>query len=584
MKASVLLTTLVASASVAFALPSALDRSTNQLKSSLVKRDGAPSIPGKDFTDEDGVPAAAAAAPVWLFAREEINGHDPCYPEQATNAKGDGPNPGTGRIVGPNPGEDCRDPPDAHGLFTLGDSFPNYITTEQCNPGEWRITYSLYYVHDGAGSQGHKHDWESATVVFKEDAPGSNMFRRDALILSAHDGKAGKPYGEVESVAMPDDVSKTDERDLAHPKVYVSFFKHANYFNKDTRNQVYTATDPGAEYRSDDWFYMGAREKGDFVPGKTLDAFYIEGGNFIDTSNTKVESWIGEWLELEQNRDEMVIATKFTAGVPPDADIGVNYEGNYSKSLTLSIEASFRRLRTTYVDLLYVHFWDFTTSIPELMHSLHHLIAAEKVLYIGVCNTPAWIVSKANEYARQKGLTQFSVYQGRWNAMDRDFERDILPMAEAEGMALAPEDVLGYRDMLSHQRTPAELVPTPDAVKVRLALCEAVTVGARKVSPESKAIAYVRHKSTHVFPVVGCRSIGDLKDKIAALGVAFPEKYVDQIDKAIPFDIGYLLKYLYWTQVGQRYKYRWTANDIPLLKVSGSLDTPRPERPPKPHT
>ena len=77
------------------------------------------------------------------------------------------------------------------------------------------------------------------------------------------------------------------------------------------------------------------------------------------------------------------------------------------------------------------------------MQSLHHMVASGKVLYLGISDTPAWVVSKANEYARQQGLTQFSVYQGLWNAATCDFERDILPMCEAEGMALAPWGALG---------------------------------------------------------------------------------------------------------------------------------------------
>ena len=77
------------------------------------------------------------------------------------------------------------------------------------------------------------------------------------------------------------------------------------------------------------------------------------------------------------------------------------------------------------------------------MQSLNRLVAAGKVLYLGISDTPAWIVSKANEYARNHGLTQFSVYQGNWNASLRDFERDIIPMCEAEGMAIAPWGALG---------------------------------------------------------------------------------------------------------------------------------------------
>lgn len=77
------------------------------------------------------------------------------------------------------------------------------------------------------------------------------------------------------------------------------------------------------------------------------------------------------------------------------------------------------------------------------MDSLDAVVKSGKVLYLGVSDTPAWIVSAANEYAKSHSKTQFSVYQGRWNIMLRDFERDILPMARHYGMALAPWDAIG---------------------------------------------------------------------------------------------------------------------------------------------
>lgn len=87
--------------------------------------------------------------------------------------------------------------------------------------------------------------------------------------------------------------------------------------------------------------------------------------------------------------------------------------------------------------------WDHTTSIPEIMDSLHILVEQGKVLYLGISDTPAWIVSAANEYAKSHGKTQFSIYQGRWNVMLRDMERDIVPMCKHYGMAIAPWDAIG---------------------------------------------------------------------------------------------------------------------------------------------
>jgi len=122
----------------------------------------------------------------------------------------------------------------------------------------------------------------------------------------------------------------------------------------------------------------------------------------------------------------------------------------------VSLEASLKKLQTDYIDFLYVHWWDVSTSIPELMNSLHHMVANGKVLYLGISDTPAWLVVKCNDCtpgmsfpdrtiantiqdARFHGLTQFSVYQGQWSAAFRDFERDILPMCEHEGMGIVSE-------------------------------------------------------------------------------------------------------------------------------------------------
>jgi aryl-alcohol dehydrogenase-like predicted oxidoreductase len=99
----------------------------------------------------------------------------------------------------------------------------------------------------------------------------------------------------------------------------------------------------------------------------------------------------------------------------------------------ISVEASLKKLRTSYIDILYVHWWDYTTSVEEVMTSLHNLVIQGKVLYLGVSDTPAWVVSKANLYAKLTGKSPFVIYQGAWNIMNRDMERDIIPMCIQEG-------------------------------------------------------------------------------------------------------------------------------------------------------
>jgi aryl-alcohol dehydrogenase-like predicted oxidoreductase len=146
-----------------------------------------------------------------------------------------------------------------------------------------------------------------------------------------------------------------------------------------------------------------------------LDEFYRLGGNFIDTANNyqfeESEKWIGEWMAARGNRDQMVIATKYTTGFRTahrDTEpLQSNFVGNSMKSMRVSVEHSLKKLQTDYIDLLYLHWWDFTSSVEEVMHGLNNLVASGKVLYLGVSDTPAWVVVKANDYARAHGLRPF---------------------------------------------------------------------------------------------------------------------------------------------------------------------------------
>ena len=110
-------------------------------------------------------------------------------------------------------------------------------------------------------------------MVLKEDAPGTDMWHRDSLILTEHDGRKAKAWKDIESVNAPDDQDENTGQSKMHPKVFVSFFKHANFFDKKTAVEVYSAASQNDEYRSDDWYEMGDLGRGDFVLASTLDAY-----------------------------------------------------------------------------------------------------------------------------------------------------------------------------------------------------------------------------------------------------------------------------------------------------------------------
>ena len=303
---------------------------------------------------------------------------------------------------------------------------------------------------------------------------------------------------------------------------------------------------------------MGALSKPEVF--SLLDYFHSQGGNFIDTANNyqseQSEIWIGEWLasKPEGFRDQMVIATKFTTGYQVYKGFDIiqsNFIGNNKKSLKHSVDASLKKLQTDFIDLLYVHWWDFTTSIPELMHSLNDLVSAGKVLYLGISDTPAWIVSKANEYARQKGLRQFVVYQGQWSAADRDFERDILDMCAHEGMGIAPWGALGSGNFKTKEQLDKQKQgegrqlggPSPKQQKVAEALAK--VADRHNTALTSVALRYVMYKAPYVFPIIGGRKIEHLKGNIEALNLELTSEDIDEIEASAEFDIGFPLKFLH---------------------------------------
>ncbi|KAJ3055013.1 hypothetical protein HK097_000092 [Rhizophlyctis rosea] len=177
-----------------------------------------------------------------------------------------------------------------------------------------------------------------------------------------------------------------------------------------------------------------------------MDRYFSMGGNFIDTANNyqngQSEQWIGECMEERKNRDEIVLATKYSCALRPKNHVTVNSTGNSAKSIYVSVERSLNNLKTEYIDILYLHWWDDCSPIKEIMHTLHHLVQYRKVLYLGISDTPAWIVAAANTYAEDHALTPFTIYQSKYSPASRDAERDILPMCKRFGMAFAPFGVL----------------------------------------------------------------------------------------------------------------------------------------------
>ncbi|EED81695.1 candidate aryl-alcohol dehydrogenase [Postia placenta Mad-698-R] len=305
---------------------------------------------------------------------------------------------------------------------------------------------------------------------------------------------------------------------------------------------------------------LGAMSIGDQLGNfKLLDAFYAAGGNFIDTANNyqdeTSEKFIGEWMETRCVRDQMVVATKVDKSIPQQT----HYIGNNMKSLYLSVEASLKKLRTEYIDILYLHWVGVKYVLEDIRPNGSSAVGLglrcrtqRKVLYLGISDTPAYIVAKANMYARLTGKTPFVIYQGAWSILQRDFEREIIPMVRDEGMALAPWNVLAAGKIRSDAEEERREQTgekgrrvwndawkrTPDERKVCQAL-EKVAAEVNAKSITSVAIAYVMQKTPYVFPIVGGRKIEHLMDNIDALNIALSLEQIAYLEGVLPFDVGF---------------------------------------------
>jgi len=187
------------------------------------------------------------------------------------------------------------------------------------------------------------------------------------------------------------------------------------------------------------------------------------------------------------------------------------------------------------------------------MDSLHILVEQGKVLYLGISDTPAWIVAAANTYAREKGKTPFSVYQGRWNILLRDFERDIIPMARHFNMALCPWDVLGSGKFKSRKEIEARqksgeglrsFFSGGEQSESERAISEALEKVASEhgedISVTAVALAYVMQKTRNVFPIIGGRKIEHLQDNIKALSIHLSDKQIEYLESVKSgFDAGF---------------------------------------------
>src|ERR1700726_267682 len=197
---------------------------------------------------------------------------------------------------------------------------------------------------------------------------------------------------------------------------------------------------------------------------KMLDLYIDSGGNFVDTANFYTngssEKMLGELLG--EKRQQIVLSTKYTMNTHPgDANGG----GNHRKSMVRSVKTSLQRLKTDYIDLLYLHIWDSTTPVEEILRAMDDLVRAGKVLYMGISDTPAWQVSRMQAIADLRGWSPLVALEIEYSLIGRTAERDLMPMAREMGLGVTLYSPLG-RGVLTGKNSSGDLDHRGDSAGV----------------------------------------------------------------------------------------------------------------------
>lgn len=289
-----------------------------------------------------------------------------------------------------------------------------------------------------------------------------------------------------------------------------------------------------------------------------FDLFTEAGGNFIDTANEiytngTSEKFVGEFIK--SNRDYVVLGSKYTDAMPGNDP---NFAGNSRKSMMQSLERSLKRLDTDYIDVYWLHSWDFMSPVEEVMRSLDDMVKQGKVMYLGISDAPAWVISKANMYARQNGLTPFEASQIEYSLIQRTGERDLIPMAKTEGMT-----TLGWSPLSSGILTGKyskkngnsnegdrrlDKMQFAELSDRNLAIGDKVVEIAERnnVHPATVAISYVKHQD--IIPILGGTKPGQIASNLKGIEFKLPDADIRELDEASAIELGFPYDFLKSTQ------------------------------------
>lgn len=287
----------------------------------------------------------------------------------------------------------------------------------------------------------------------------------------------------------------------------------------------------------DDWGWGASKE----VSRQMHSAFAEAGGNFIDTSsnytNGTSESFVGDFIAAD--RDYWVVATKYTLRRPGSSPDDLNAGGNARKNMMHTVEQSLSRLNTDYLDLLYLHMWDYATPVEEVMRGMDDLVRAGKVLYAGFSDTPSWIVSRAHAIAQLRGWTPPVAFQGSYNVINRGIEADVVPMSQALGLSVQAFGLVGggvLTGKFGADGAAEGETRVRRASEEQLAAAAVVREIAAEIdrTPSQVAINWVRQRSPSIIPILGARTLAQLGDNLGVLEFALTTEQMDRLTAVKP--------------------------------------------------
>ncbi len=272
-----------------------------------------------------------------------------------------------------------------------------------------------------------------------------------------------------------------------------------------------------------------------------FEVFAEAGGNFIDTANRYTEGtserMVGELIA--NDRDHFVLATKFTLH---DRRNDVSYSGNNRRNMMRSVEESLRRLRTTHIDLLWLHAWDSTTPEDEVMRGLDDLVRSGKVHYIGVSDTPAWIVARCNTMAELRGWSQFVGLQVEYSLLQRTPERELLPMAASMGLGITPWAPLGA-GLLTGKYLKGEAGRLANNSKKlterNIGIAQAVAEVAAEMGATSAQVALRWLMDRGTVPIIGGSRAAQIIDNLGAVGISLSSEQTARLDAVSAIEMGF---------------------------------------------